>query len=112
MNLILLRPGKAADHHADGDFSRALVDKGRKQARRVAKLLKAAGVLPDIVLTSPVLRCLKQQLGAEIHFLTKRAFAAVVEPNPYVDHVFTFEKEVTDEEEKQLEALKGDLEKK
>ncbi len=50
----------------------------------------------DIVLTSPVLRCLKQQLGAEIHFLTKRAFAAVVEPNPYVDKVFTFEKEVTE----------------
>ncbi len=50
----------------------------------------------DIVLTSPVLRCLKQQLGAEIHFLTKRPFAAVVEPNPYVDRVFTFEKEVTE----------------
>ena len=56
MNLILLRHGKAEDNHADGDFSRALVEKGRKQARRAAKLLKASGALPDIVLTSPLVR--------------------------------------------------------
>ncbi len=56
MNLILLRHGKADDHHPDGDFSRALVEKGRKQARRAAKLLKAADLLPDIVLTSPLVR--------------------------------------------------------
>ena len=40
----------------DGDFSRALVEKGREQARRAGKLLKSAGTLPDIVLTSPLLR--------------------------------------------------------
>jgi phosphohistidine phosphatase len=56
MKLILLRHGKADDLHPDGDFSRALVDKGRKQAQRAAKLLKAAGELPDIVLTSPLVR--------------------------------------------------------
>jgi phosphohistidine phosphatase len=56
MNLILLRHGKAEDNHADGDFPRALVEKGRKQSRRAAKLLKAAGVLPEIVLTSPLVR--------------------------------------------------------
>jgi phosphohistidine phosphatase len=56
MNLILLRHGKAEDDHVDGDFSRALVEKGRKQSRRAAKLLKAAGVLPEIVLTSPLVR--------------------------------------------------------
>ena len=56
MQLILLRHGKAEDSHPDGDFSRALVEKGRKQARRAAKLLKAAGELPDIVLTSPLVR--------------------------------------------------------
>lgn len=47
----------------------------------------------DIVLTSPVLRCVHQQLGAEVHVLTKRAFAPVVEPNPHVRRVFSFEKE-------------------
>lgn len=56
MNLILLRHGKAEDFHVDGDFSRALVEKGRKQARRAARLLQATGLLPDIVLTSPLVR--------------------------------------------------------
>lgn len=56
MKLILLRHGKAEDLHPDGDFSRSLVEKGRKQAHRAARLLKAAGELPDIVLTSPLVR--------------------------------------------------------
>lgn len=38
----------------------------------------------DIVLTSPVIRALKNQLGAEIHYLTKPAFAAIPEANPAV----------------------------
>ena len=42
----------------------------------------------DIVLTTPVVRCLKKQLpGAEIHFLTKQSFASIVESNPYIDKV-------------------------
>lgn len=48
----------------------------------------------DIVLTTPVIRCLKQQLGAEIHFLTKKRFAQVVAPNPYVDQVHAIDKKV------------------
>lgn len=56
MDLILLRHGKAEDFHADGDGARALVEKGREQARRAAKVLKRAKWLPDIVLTSPLLR--------------------------------------------------------
>ncbi|MBL7948098.1 MAG: glycosyltransferase family 9 protein [Bacteroidia bacterium] len=40
----------------------------------------------DIVLTSPVVRCLKEQVpGAEVHFLTKRAFAPVLQHNPFLD---------------------------
>lgn len=56
MELILLRHGKAEDANVGGDFSRVLVEKGREQARRAARLLKAAGGLPDIVLTSPLQR--------------------------------------------------------
>ena len=42
----------------------------------------------DIVLTSPVLRCLKEQLpGAEVHVATKAAFADLVRFDPHVDHV-------------------------
>jgi phosphohistidine phosphatase len=56
MELILLRHGKAENTHADGDFSRALVERGRQQARRAAELLKAADLLPEIVLSSPLIR--------------------------------------------------------
>ncbi|MCC6383994.1 MAG: glycosyltransferase family 9 protein [Bacteroidia bacterium] len=40
----------------------------------------------DIVLTSPVIRCLKKQIRhAEVHFLTKQCFAPVIEFNPGID---------------------------
>jgi ADP-heptose:LPS heptosyltransferase len=46
----------------------------------------------DIVLTTPVIRCLKQQVpGAEVHFLTKQNFKSIVEHNPYVDKIMLLE---------------------
>lgn len=46
----------------------------------------------DIVLTTPVVRCLKQQVpGAEVHYLTKQQFRSIIEPNPYVDKVMLLE---------------------
>ena len=40
----------------------------------------------DIIYTTPVVRCLKQQLpDAEIHFLTKPAFRYIYDNNPYLD---------------------------
>src|SRR5579871_5030749 len=42
----------------------------------------------DIVLTTPVLRCLKQQVAtAEIHYLTKAAFTSILAANPYIDKI-------------------------
>ena len=42
----------------------------------------------DIVLTTPVIRCLHQQVpGAEIHVLTKQQFRVIFEANPYVHRV-------------------------
>ena len=39
----------------------------------------------DIVLTTPVIRCLKKQVAtAEIHYLTKSNYSSVVAPNPYI----------------------------
>ncbi|MCX6271409.1 MAG: glycosyltransferase family 9 protein [Bacteroidetes bacterium] len=44
----------------------------------------------DIVLTTPVIRCLKQQLeNTEVHFLTKEKFRPVLEANPYIDRIIT-----------------------
>ncbi len=40
----------------------------------------------DIVLTTPVIRCLKNQVKlAEVHFLTKKGFAGILQNNPYID---------------------------
>ncbi len=45
----------------------------------------------DIVLTSPVVRCLKKQLdNVEIHFVIKQQFAHVMEHNPYIDQLHIF----------------------
>jgi ADP-heptose:LPS heptosyltransferase len=42
----------------------------------------------DIVLTTPVIRCLKKQLEtAEIHFLTKYEYRHIVQPNPYLTKI-------------------------
>jgi ADP-heptose:LPS heptosyltransferase len=42
----------------------------------------------DIVLTTPVIRCLKKQVpDAEVHFLVKSSFLSVVEHNPYIDKI-------------------------
>ena len=44
----------------------------------------------DIVLTTPVIRCLRKQYpGAEIHFLTKQAFRSIVAHNPYINKIHT-----------------------
>jgi ADP-heptose:LPS heptosyltransferase len=42
----------------------------------------------DIVLTTPVVRCLRKQFpDAQIHFLTKQSLKSIVTSNPYVDKV-------------------------
>jgi heptosyltransferase-2 len=42
----------------------------------------------DIVLTTPVIRCLKQQKDhVEIHYLTKTVFKTLLEANPYIDRL-------------------------
>lgn len=48
----------------------------------------------DIVLTTPVVRCLKQQLdgNVEIHYLTKKSYRSLLENNPYITKVHTIEK--------------------
>lgn len=48
----------------------------------------------DIVLTTPVVRCLKQQLQAEVHFLTKKPFRNILDANPYVDKVYAIKSKI------------------
>ena len=44
----------------------------------------------DIVLTTPVIRCLARQKNAEIHYLTKNTYLPILLDNPYVHAVHTF----------------------
>lgn len=49
----------------------------------------------DIVLTTPVIRCTKQQKpDIEIHYLTKKSFKGILEHNPYITKIHLIEKEV------------------
>jgi len=46
----------------------------------------------DIVLTSPIVRCLKKQSPeTEIHYLTKKQYHSILVPNPYISKVWQFE---------------------
>ena len=51
----------------------------------------------DIVLTTPILRCIKQQLkDVELHYVTKHNFLSVIENNIYVDKIFTIKDSLKD----------------
>lgn len=45
----------------------------------------------DIILTSPIVRCVQHQLNAEVHVLCKPAFGIIWEANPYVHTVHVME---------------------
>ncbi len=48
----------------------------------------------DIVLTTPVVRCLKEQTGAEVHYLSKQQFKGLLEPNPFIDQLYLINEKV------------------
>jgi ADP-heptose:LPS heptosyltransferase len=59
-----------------------------KVNRPIKVLIIRFSSIGDIVLTTPVIRCLKlQHPNAEIHFVVKKKFRQVVEHNPYIDHL-------------------------
>ena len=59
----------------------------------------------DIVLTTPVVRCLKIQLAnAEIHYLIKLQFKTVIQHNPYIDKIHLLQHDW----HKMIEELKGE----
>jgi len=62
----------------------------------------------DIVLTTPIVRCLKKDMPhTEIHFLTKKQYGGLVNTNPNIDKVHTITKD-TKEIIKDLKAEKFD----
>ena len=63
--------------------SAVITEKGKRKF-----LIVRFSSIGDIVLTTPVIRCLQKQVpDAEVHFLVKEKFFPVVEHNPYIDKI-------------------------
>lgn len=67
-----------------------------QKTKRLKKyLIIRLSSIGDIVLTTPVVRCLKKQSApCRIHYLTRHAYKEVVAANPYIDRIFTIDKSV------------------
>lgn len=51
----------------------------------------------DIVLTTPIIRCVKKQFpDAEVHYVTKEVFKSILIHNPYIDKVHTFKEDISE----------------
>jgi phosphohistidine phosphatase len=69
MTIYLLRHAIAEDHARTGaDADRALTDEGIIRLRQVVQVAQAAGMKPDLVLSSPYLRA--KQTAEVAHLLT------------------------------------------
>lgn len=64
---------------------------------KVKILIIRLSSIGDIVLTSLVVRCLKNQLEhVEIHFVTKKQYVGILKSNPYIDKVHILEENIGD----------------
>jgi len=60
----------------------------------------------DIVLTTPVIRAVRNALPhVRLDFLTKRIFAELLQTNPHLDHLYTYDHEQSDQKLWKLGAL-------
>ena len=82
-----------------------MTEKSNNKEKVSKVLILRFSSIGDIVLTSPVIRALyKLQPRPEIHFLSKEKFRATLQNHPYIDKLYTFEKEITE----QTEVLKSE----
>jgi len=66
------------------------------QKKQPKILLIRFSSIGDIVLTTPVIRALHQQLNAEVHLLSKRSFSGVLSANPYIKKIWSIDKKVSE----------------
>jgi ADP-heptose:LPS heptosyltransferase len=82
-----------------------LSDASSENPKGLKFLIIRLSSIGDIVLTTPVIRCLKQQVqGAEIHFLVKRQFNDVVKHNPNIDKIHFYR----DDKEQMIAGLQAE----
>jgi len=67
-------------------------------AQKTKILIIRFSSIGDIVLTTPVIRCLKEQLEGEveIHYITKQAYAPILEANPHLSKVYSIKKKISE----------------
>jgi phosphohistidine phosphatase len=87
--LLLIRHGIAHDDSPDGsDFARELTSKGRDKLTRQAAALGAMGLVPDRLVSSPLVRALQTaQILSEawgVPVETNRALALGARPDDYL----------------------------
>lgn len=63
---------------------------------KVKVLIVRFSSIGDIVLTTPVIRCVKQQMegDVEVHYVTKNKFKGILNHNPYLGKVYGIDKSV------------------
>ncbi len=60
-------------------------------------LLIRLSSIGDIVLTTPVIRCIKKQCtDTEIHYLIKKNYKSILEANPYIDRFHLFDTDLSE----------------
>lgn len=65
-------------------------------AKRLKILVVRFSSIGDIVLTTPVVRCLHLQLNADVHYLTKASFVSILDTNPYISKVWSIRSKVAE----------------
>ncbi len=65
----------------------ALVSETSENTEKAKILIIRFSSIGDVVLTTPVIRCLKEQVygGCELHYVILKPFVSVLENNPYID---------------------------
>ena len=83
-----------------------MAEKDHTLSEKTKILIIRFSSIGDIVLTTPVLRCLKEQLygESEIHYVVKKQFAEVLSANPYIDKLHLLDKD----DRKMMEALQNE----
>jgi phosphohistidine phosphatase len=91
MTIYLLRHGIAETAGpGGGDAARALTDEGRRKLRAVLKLAREAGVKPDRLLTSPLVRAVQtaELAGESLGCETRPVRTGALEPAGDLDQVW------------------------
>ena len=98
MQILLVRHGDAVEHGARTDSERWLTPKGRRTTRSVAEALRAAGVEPRRMFTSPLVRAVQTSeiLASSAGFEGPLEVLASLVPSGDPEHVVRVLDEVDD----------------